>query len=121
MNKLTMRRTELPAGVVQLELSGEIDFAVSNDLTAAQMREIDAPGVTRLIVDLREVTFLDSTGISALVAGYRAAHERGIGFLLTNPHHMVRSVLQVTGVLGPLTDTVQPPVDDARAAAELEA
>jgi len=34
---------------------------------------------------------------------------------------MVRSVLQVTGVLGPLTDTVQPPVDDARAAAELEA
>lgn len=74
--------------------------------------------LTRLIVDLRRVSFLDSSGISALVAGYRAAHQRGIGYLLTNPRNMVWSVLQVTGVLGTLTGTAQaPPVAGPRVAA----
>jgi anti-anti-sigma factor len=90
MNTFSARRRELPAGVIHLELSGEIDLGVSGDLTAAQLREIATPGVTGLIVDLQQVTFLDSTGIAALVAGYRAARHRGLGFLVTNPHHHVK-------------------------------
>ena len=117
MNNLRVRRRELPAGVIQLEPSGEIDLVVSGELTAAQLREIETPGVTGLIVDLQRVTLLDSTGIAALVVGYRAARRRGIGFLVTNPHHYVRTVLHVTGVLGPLTVPIQtPPASDPQPA-----
>jgi anti-anti-sigma factor len=121
MNTFGVRRRELSAGMIHLELAGEIDLGVSGDLTAAQLREIESPGVAGLIVDLQQVTFLDSTGIAALVAGYRAARQRGIGFVVTNPHHHVKAVLQVTGVLGPLTDSNQTaPVLDHPTAVESE-
>ena len=107
MNKLTMRRTELPAGVVQLELSGEIDFAVSNDLTAAQMREIDAPGVTRLIVDLREVTFLDSTGLRTITSADARARKDGHELRIVRGSDQVQKLLHVTGM-----DKILPLVDD---------
>jgi len=96
-------RQGLAAGVVRLELAGEVDMMVSAELTSAQLREIRDPVVAGLVVDLNQVTFLDSTGIAALVTGMRAARERGIPFTVTNPHRMVRTVLEVTGLLGPLT------------------
>lgn len=102
MDGFAVNRHELPAGVVRLELVGEVDMAVAAEVAAAQTREIDTPGVTGLVVDLQRVTFLDSTGIAALVTGMRAARGGGIAFTVTNPHRMVRTVLEVTGVLGPL-------------------
>lgn len=102
MEGFAVNRHELPAGVARLELVGEVDMAVAVEMAAAQQREIDAPGTTGLAVDLQRVTFLDSTGVAALVTGMKAARQGGIGFLVTNPHHMVRTVLEVTGVLGSL-------------------
>jgi anti-anti-sigma factor len=107
VDRFAVARHELPAGVVGLELVGEVDLAVSHELTTAVLREIATPGVGGLVVDLRQVTFLDSTGISALVAGMRAAGHRGIPSTVSNAHGMVRSVLDVTGVQGPLTDPDQ--------------
>jgi anti-anti-sigma factor len=102
-DRFVMGRHGLAAGVVRLELAGEVDMLVSAELTSMQLREIEDPVVAGLVVDLHQVTFLDSTGIAALVSGMRAAQRRGIPFTVTNPQRMVRSVLEVTGVLGALT------------------
>jgi anti-anti-sigma factor len=51
---------------VVLALDGELDIATAPDVEAAIARA-RAGGLERLVVDLRELEFLDSTGIQALL------------------------------------------------------
>jgi anti-sigma B factor antagonist len=52
-----------------LDLEGEIDMATATDLKQALLRSI-ADGARRILVDATKVTFIDSTGLYALVAGH---------------------------------------------------
>jgi anti-sigma B factor antagonist len=49
-------------------------------------------------VDLKKATFMDSTGLGALIEGYRAATEGASRFAVTNPTPTLRRVLTVTGL-----------------------
>jgi anti-anti-sigma factor len=56
-----------------------------------------------LDIDLSGVTFLDCTGLGALIAVRNAAIEAGGQMRLSHPQPIVRRVLEVTGVLGMFT------------------
>jgi anti-anti-sigma factor len=58
-------------GVSRLVLRGEIDLA-DYDSLSAELRRLEEPGPRLLAIDLREVSYLDSTGVRWLVE----AHER---------------------------------------------
>jgi anti-anti-sigma factor len=82
-----------------VRVAGDIDLS-----TADKLRETLEEAVSRareVRVDLAAVTFLDSTGIRALVQGYRAAQARGSAFYVIGAQQWVAKVLEVTGV-GPL-------------------
>jgi anti-anti-sigma factor len=82
-----------------VRVAGDIDLSTADKLGEALE---DAVGRSREVrVDLAEVTFLDSTGIRALVQGYRAAQGRGSQFYVVGAQQWVAKVLEVTGV-GPL-------------------
>src|SRR6266545_1580375 len=68
----------------RLLVAGAIDLATADRLRVVMEALLADPQITRLVVDFAEVTFLDAAGISALVAGYRAAEARGIVFALVN-------------------------------------
>jgi anti-sigma B factor antagonist len=55
-------------------------------------------GPERILVNLRAVTFIDSTGLSALVHGWRAASQRGVGFSVAEPAPQVRRVMEITNL-----------------------
>ena len=55
---------------------GEIDLA-SAGLLDAQVDELWASGWNDVVADLREVTFMDSSGVHVLRAHHRRAAERG--------------------------------------------
>jgi anti-anti-sigma factor len=57
-----------------------------------------APAV--LDIDFAGVSFLDCTGISALVCVHNAAVEAGCRMWVSDPQPLVRRVLDVTGLLG---------------------
>jgi anti-sigma B factor antagonist len=103
MRPFEIRRYDLGDGVVQLEPVGEVDLNVSAALRTAELEAIESPGVTGVIVDLQRVTFMDSVGIWALVDGMKAAAQKGIAYTVINPPHMVKRVLTITGLLGPLS------------------
>jgi anti-anti-sigma factor len=86
-------------GVVCLAVAGEVDLDTAGVLTAAIDEALATVTGFALVVDLDQVTFLDSTGIAALVAGRHAAVERGWTLQVVNPRGMVRRVLEITGVL----------------------
>src|SRR3954463_10624643 len=57
---------------VILALHGELDM-VSVDAVQAALDELNGTGWTSLVLDLRELTFIDSTGLSLLLAAERDA------------------------------------------------
>ena len=52
----------------------------------------------RIDVDMRAVTFLDSTGLGMLVAAHRAAAAKGIDLRLCEPGPVVGMVLQIANL-----------------------
>ncbi|MET0727527.1 MAG: STAS domain-containing protein [Acidimicrobiales bacterium] len=52
-----------------------------------------------LVVDLSQVTFLDSTGIRELIVTERALEHRGSRLVVRGAQGVVRRCLEVTGVL----------------------
>jgi anti-sigma B factor antagonist len=57
-------------------LTGELDLAGVPALEAALAR-VDEAGEARLVLDLRAVTFIDSSGIRCVLGAYHAALARG--------------------------------------------
>jgi anti-anti-sigma factor len=84
---------------VTVRVAGDIDLSTADKL--AETFESAVARAREVRVDLAEVTFLDSTGIRALVQGYRAAQGRGARFYVVGAQQWVAKVLEVTGV-GPL-------------------
>jgi anti-sigma B factor antagonist len=72
---------------------GEIDMSVGPDLRAA----LDALSGT-VWVDLSELTFIDSTGIGALVNTRVRLRESGGELRLVNPRGAVSRVLEIMGL-----------------------
>jgi anti-sigma B factor antagonist len=96
-----------------VSLTGEIDIANTPALTA-QLRQLTAPPATGLIVDLTSVSFIDSSGLSALVASWRRLEERGAQLVVVASSPLIVRLLNVTG-LNQLFTVVSTPAD-ARAA-----
>jgi anti-anti-sigma factor len=62
------------------------------------LRQLNGRRPTVLVVDLQGVSFLDSTGLSALVAAHRRAHSLGVDLRLTSPTAGPSKAFQVTGL-----------------------
>jgi anti-anti-sigma factor len=55
-------------------------------------------GSAQVIVDLRNLDFMDSTGLSTLVKAHHRAEEQGVRFALVRGSHQVQRLLSLTGV-----------------------
>ena len=85
-----------------LVLHGEIDLEVREELNHVLQHAVGLPH-TVTEVDLRDVTFLDCSGMSVLITAYNTAHGRGHDVIVSHPCGIVRRVLEFTGVLPYLT------------------
>lgn len=92
-----------------LWVAGEVDIETSPALEE-QLQAVLDEGHASVLVDLGQVTFLDSTGLSALIGGLRRCQAVGGELRLASPRPNVRKVLEITG----LVDTFH--VDDETAA-----
>jgi anti-sigma B factor antagonist len=90
---LHCRIEELPYGAAILVLSGEIDLATAPQLVSCFQVLMDR-GLTDVIIDATEVSFIDSTGLHGLTEGKRIIHERGSKIVLV-PSRQVRRVLEM--------------------------
>ena len=88
-------RTETTDGAVHVVLKGELDIA-STPLLEAELEkvEVDAPPV--LVIDLRRVEFMDSTGLRAMVAADARAKEAGRRLAIVRGSKAVERVFKLT-------------------------
>jgi anti-sigma B factor antagonist len=84
--------------VAILVIGGEVDYEVSPQLKARIMRAIKA-GKRRLILDLTDVTFIDSTAIGVLAGAVERLDETGGGSLsIVSEHEKVLQIFEITGL-----------------------
>lgn len=81
---------------------GEIDVMTAPQLGRRLLCLADE-GKTRLVVDLSNVTFMDSTGIGVLLNALRGLRQRKGGLVLVCPTERVLRPFQVTGLVGHLS------------------
>ncbi|WP_433528702.1 STAS domain-containing protein [Micromonospora sp. CA-263727] len=108
----TVTYVERDGGPTRLCLVGELDVSSAPQLNAVIDR-LAAAGERRLLVDLTDLTFCDSTGIAVFVRGDNRAAAEGGWLRVTGASGRVERVLKVTGladVLGYAAD--DPPVTD---------
>jgi anti-sigma B factor antagonist len=84
-----------------LAVSGEIDIATAPALLEA-VDAVLASGALDVWLDLSAVTFMDSTGVRALLDTRAALSSTGRTFAVICPPGPVRRVLQIAGVEGDL-------------------
>ncbi|MCW3838574.1 STAS domain-containing protein [Micromonospora yasonensis] len=78
-------------------LFGELDLSADRDVKTLLASELGRPGLTRLLVDMSAVTFIDSTVLGTLVYAHNVAHEAGRQFTVS-PSERVRRIVEITGL-----------------------
>jgi anti-anti-sigma factor len=88
----------------QVRLSGEIDLAAVEAIETA-LAPLEERHRT-LILDLREVTFLDSTGLRAIVSADARARKNGVELKIVRGPERIQKILYLAGL-----DKILPLVD----------
>ena len=83
--------------VVRVAPAGELDVS-SSSLLADQLAELRDSGFDRIVLDLRGLTFMDSTGIALILAEDRSARDNGHSFSLIGGSPAIQRVLEICGV-----------------------
>ena len=103
-------QTSTADGALILAAAGEIDLATAPQLGDAIHA---ANGVNRVVVDLSAVTFIDSSGLNALVHGQRSLADRDISLRVVSPtDKVVYKVFEMTrltsqlGIVDSLADAL---------------
>ncbi len=86
--------------VTVVDLQGRATIGKGNDALAGELRRLLASGAQKLLINLAEVTQIESSGISTLVRAFVALGRSGGSLKLLAPAERVRQVLSVARLLG---------------------
>ncbi len=97
------------AGHVILRLEGELDLGTAETFRRAAEEALERHGSYRLVLNLAGVSFIDSSGLGAILGRYRRIAQRQGRMALVAPPENVRAMLELSGVFKviPIYDSEQ--------------
>src|SRR6202045_816456 len=81
------------------DVSGDIDFANSPEVRQSVLRELREIRTSRVVVNLSQVRYIDSSGVASLIEGLKAARDLGSRFILIGLSTSAREVLQLSRLI----------------------
>ncbi len=81
----------------EVRLLGELDMSTASQLRDELVR-LASDGATLVTVDLSDLAFIDSTGLSVLITGLKRLRQQGGDMALRSPTPGTRKVLEITGL-----------------------
>jgi anti-anti-sigma factor len=82
--------------LVTVEPAGDLDLATAERVAAA-VSDLRAVGFEHVVIDLRKVAFMDSTGLEMLLALRECAERDGHALTLVDPPASVGRIFELTG------------------------
>jgi anti-sigma B factor antagonist len=98
--------------LVTISASGEIDHAAVPRLTQAINEWLAVPGITTLLIDLDDVTFLSAGALGALVAARNRSRLRGVQMRVRCTDPRLRRLFAITSLESMLLVEPPPGVDE---------
>lgn len=109
---MALKITERTVGdVTILDLEGRIVLGEESSTLRERVKQLLNQNRHKILLNMANVSYIDSAGLGALVASYTSAKNQGAALKLVNLGSKFREVLQVTKLL-----TVFEVFDDERAA-----
>jgi anti-sigma B factor antagonist len=105
---ITDRKVDDDTHVVSV--AGEIDLFTAPEFKQRMAEPIDA-GRSRLIVDLSETTFIDSSSLGVLIGAHRRLKLRGGALLVVCDNDAISKTFKITGLDGVFV--IASSIDDA--------
>ena len=90
-------RSQGPVKVIKLR--GRLSLGETVDRLRATVEDLMTTGDTRLVMDLEELTTVDSSGIGLLTRCMTSAKKQGGALKLVNPSKFVMQTLKLVGLL----------------------
>ncbi len=91
-------KNRLYNNTLYISLSGELD-EMSANFTRQQLDSImQLPDAKQIVIDLSELTFMDSTGIGILIGRYKKMKLKNIPIFICNPNNHIEKIFQMTGL-----------------------
>jgi anti-sigma B factor antagonist len=91
--KLTTRQV---GDVTVIDAAGRITLGEGSSLFRDTIRDLAAKGDKKILLNLGEVTYIDSSGIGELVSGFTTVTNHGGMLKLLNLNKRVKDLLQIT-------------------------
>jgi anti-anti-sigma factor len=82
-------------GVAVVEMVGDLNLLCASDVRTSLAAAVN-DGQRRLVVDLSQVKFIDSSGLGALISGLKSARQAGGDLRIASPGEQARVVLKLT-------------------------
>jgi anti-sigma B factor antagonist len=100
-------QVDVVGGCHTLCLSGELDMASAPELEAAVALAL--PGAREIVLDIQELTFIDSTGLRVIVASLDSCKRRDTALRVTRARPQARRLFELAGLLDlPLFAAAEP-------------
>ena len=93
--KLLELTTETAGGTVRLALTGELDIAGAARVEQ-ELERIEREPPATLVLDLRELAFMDSTGLRVIVAADERARDQGRRMVVVRGTDTVQRIIEMT-------------------------
>ena len=91
-------KSRVHKNVLYVLLCGELDEH-SASYTRITLDEIfDKPNFDKIVVDLSELEFMDSTGIGVLIGRYKKMKDKSIPIFIANPSVHAEKIFKITGL-----------------------
>ena len=84
------------SGVTVLQLIGRVTLGEESNQLRNKLKDTLSQGKTRLVLDLGEVTYIDSAGLGTLVSGFTSAQNQGANLKLANLTKRFNEQLNIT-------------------------
>jgi stage II sporulation protein AA (anti-sigma F factor antagonist) len=83
---------------LRVKVKGELDDHAANMVRRAIDAQIRTEGIRRLILDLSELTFMDSAGIGVILGRYKELVKRGAVLEIDAANEGIRRILRLAGI-----------------------
>lgn len=94
--KLNVREVD---GVAVVGLEGRVVLGEESNALREQVKKMLASGKKKIVLNMDNVTYIDSAGLGTLVASHHSARTQGASLKLSNLGSKFKEILQVTKLL----------------------
>ena len=95
--KITKKQS---GGALEIALEGRLDTTTAGELEAVFKESLD--GVESLVVDLKDLEYISSSGLRVLISAYKKMSAQG-SMKIVSANEMIAEIFEVTGLAGILT------------------